>query len=64
MAGDFRVNTTVLSSGVVTDAMPATAPLVSDDDASASKLFFTTMEVSAVPSWNVTPARSVSVHWS
>ena len=64
VAGDFSRKTTVDWSGVVTEAIPATAPLVSDDAASASKLCFTTVDVSGVPSWKVTSGRSVSVHSS
>ena len=29
----------------------------------ASRLFLTTWAVSGVPSWNVTPSRTVMVHW-
>jgi hypothetical protein len=62
VAGDFSRKTTVLRSGVVTEAIPATAPLVSDDAASASKLCLTTVDVRSVPSWKVTSGRRVSVH--
>ena len=64
MAGYLSVKTTVRSSGVAIEATPATAPPVSDDAASASKLCLTTVDVSAEPSWKVTPGRSVIVQVS